>query len=200
MDTYKITELDNGDILLSKILIGLGGYTIKIFDNGDKLLKKIKSVDIKEIEELKNYNFINSSVIKCNIKKEKYDKLKYKQILDKIYGLINDGTKIIKNTKLNIKTTKKEVHGFYYMDELGISIQGVNNNKCILEIMNQCIENKFPLNMEIKLMDDMLVSVSVEHTEKLIKNSENKHQQINIDKLEEIKEKPQKNYQKEKRC
>ena len=32
------------------------------------------------------------------------------------------------------------------------------------------------------------------------KHLENKHQQINIDKLEEIKEKPQKNYQKEKRC
>jgi hypothetical protein len=36
--------------------------------------------------------------------------------------IINDGSKIIKNTKINIKTIKKLDEGFYYIDELGISV------------------------------------------------------------------------------
>ncbi len=54
---------------------------------------------------------------------------------------INDGTKIIKNTKLNIKTIKKEDEGFYYLDNIGISVQGIDSNKCLNEIISQCMEN-----------------------------------------------------------
>ena len=59
-------------------------------------------------------------------------KLKYKSVLENIYKIINDGTKIIKNSKLNIKTIKKLDEEFYYLEDLGISIQGVDSNKCLL--------------------------------------------------------------------
>jgi hypothetical protein len=42
METYKFVELDNGDILLQKIIIDNTSYTIINNENGDKLLKYLK--------------------------------------------------------------------------------------------------------------------------------------------------------------
>src|SRR3989344_5798755 len=93
-----------------------------------------------------------SIISECSIDNKEFNRLKYKPILEQIYKTINDGTKIIKNTKLNIKTIKKEDEGFYYLDNIGISVQGVDSNKCLLEIINQCIENEIELSMKIKLI------------------------------------------------
>ena len=41
METYKFTKLDNGDILLQKIIIDNTNYIIINKENGDKLLKKL---------------------------------------------------------------------------------------------------------------------------------------------------------------
>ena len=57
------------------------------------------------------------------------------------------------------KTIKKEDEGFYYLDNIGISIQGVDSNKCLLEIINQCIENEIELSMKIKLIDDITINI-----------------------------------------
>ena len=142
METYKILVLDNGDILLQKIIIDNTNYIIIEKENGDKLLKKITSINITDIKDIKDYDFKKSIILKCLINNEDFNKLKYKLILERIYKLIKDGVKIIKNTKLNIKTIKKEDEGFYYLDNIGISIQGVDSNKCLLEIFNQCLENQ----------------------------------------------------------
>lgn len=48
METYKFVELDNGDILLQKIIIDNTSYTIINIDNGYKLLKKITNVNKSE--------------------------------------------------------------------------------------------------------------------------------------------------------
>lgn len=88
-------------------------------------------------------------------------KLKYKFILEYIYKLINDGTKIIKNTKLNIKTIKKIDEGFSYIKDLGISIQGVDSNKCLHEIINQCIENHINIILQINLLDNTMININL---------------------------------------
>ncbi len=44
METFKFTKLENGDILLQKIIIDDVNYTIVNKDNGDKLLKKITNI------------------------------------------------------------------------------------------------------------------------------------------------------------
>ena len=160
MEIYKYTQSNDGDILLQKIIINDGNYTIINKDNGDKLLKKITHINITNIEDIKNYDFLKSLIIECSIYDKEFNKLKYKVILEQIYKLINDGTKIIKNTKLNIKTIKKEDEGFYYLDNVGISIQGVNSNKCLLEIINQCIKNKIGLYMKIKLIDKNTININ----------------------------------------
>ena len=160
METYKFTKLDNGDILLQKIIIDNTNYTIINKENGDKLLKKITHIDIIDIKDLKDYDFKKSSISECLIDNKELNRLKYKSILEQIYKLINDGTKIIKNTKLNIKTIKKEDEGFYYLENIGISVQGVDSNKCLLEIINQCIENEIKLSMKIKLINEITININ----------------------------------------
>jgi hypothetical protein len=161
METYKFIQLDNGDILLEKIIIDNINYTIINKENGDKLLKKITHVNIIDIKDIKDYDFKKSIIYKCLINNEDFNKLKYKSIINQIYNTINDGTKIIKNTKLNIKTIKKEDEGFYYLDNIGISIQGVDSNKCLLEIINQCIDNEIKLSMKIKLIDEITLNINI---------------------------------------
>ena len=160
MNTYKFTQLDNGDILLQKIIIDNANYTIINKDNGDLLLKKLTHVNITDLTDIKNYDFKKSIIIECLLDNKEINKLKYKSILEQIYKLINDGTKIIKHTKLNIKTIKKEDEGFYYLDYLGISIQCVDSNKCLLEIISQCIENEIELYMNIKLIDEITININ----------------------------------------
>jgi len=101
-----------------------------------------------------------SIIYECLIDNKEFNKLKYKLILEQIYKIINDGTKIIKNTRLHIKTINKEDNGFYYLNNIGISIQGVDSNKSLLEIINQCIENKIKISMKIKLIDETIININ----------------------------------------
>jgi len=60
----------------------------------------------------------------CNINDNTDEiKLKYRSILEYLY-------KIIKNTN------KKLDEGFTYIDDLGVSVQGVESNKCLYEILH----------------------------------------------------------------
>jgi hypothetical protein len=161
MEVYKFKNLENGDILLEKVLLDNTNYTITNKNNGDKLLKKITKIDINDVNDIKKYDFRKSNILSCLLNDEEITKLKYKSILENIYKIINDGTKIIKNSKLNIKTIKKLDEGFYYLEDLGISIQGVDSNKCLLEILNQCIENEISLIMKIKLNDETNVNINI---------------------------------------
>ena len=161
MEIYKFIEQDNGNILLEKVNIDINDYTIINEENGNKLLKKITDVEIKDIRDIRNCDFKKSSIIECIINEIVFNKLKYKSILEQIYKQINDGAKIIKKTKLNIKTIKKEDEGFYYLDDIGISIQGADSNKCILEILNQCIENEISLSMKIKLINSIKININL---------------------------------------
>ena len=160
METYKFTKLNNGDILLQKIIIDNTNYTIINKENGDILLKKNTHIDITDIKDIKNYDFKKSRISECLINNEECNKFKYKSVLTKIYELINDGTQIIKNSKLNIKTIKKENEGFYYLDNIGISVQGVDSNKCLLEIIKQCIENEIEIFMKIKLISEITININ----------------------------------------
>jgi hypothetical protein len=159
METYKFINLDNGDILLEKIIIDNNKYTIINKNNGDILLQK--NTFITDIKDIQKYNFTKSVITECLIDNNNFTKLKYCSILGEIYNIINDGTKIIINTKLNIKTIIKNDEGFKYLDNIGISVQRVDSNKCLLEIINQCIENKINIYLKIKLIDDILVNISI---------------------------------------
>ena len=129
--------------------------------NSSICVQKINNINITDIKDVKNYDFKKSIIQITKINNEDFNKLKYKLILEQIYKLIKDGVKIIKNTKLNIKTIKKEDEGFYYLDNIGISIQGVDSNKCLLEIINQCLENQIKLSMNIKLINNIIININI---------------------------------------
>ena len=159
MEAYKFTKLESGDILLKKTIIDSSNYKIEKQLNGDILLKKIETIYILDIDELKKYSFTNSEIISCIIDDKNVTKLKYRSVLDNVYKNIDNGTKIIKNTTLNTDTLKKEDNGYYYLDDIGISVQGVDSNKCLYEIINQFIKNKINITIEIKLVDNNIVNI-----------------------------------------
>jgi len=158
---YELTQSLNGDITLKKAIIDKTNYTIEEKENGCILLKKIVIITINDANDIKNYDFKKSTILSCLINNNDANKLKYKSILEQIYELINDGTKIIKNTKINIKTIKKEDEGFYHMDNIGISIQSTESNKTISEIVNQCTHNGIKMVMKIKLNCGITINICI---------------------------------------
>jgi hypothetical protein len=159
MNIYNKIQINENEIILEKIIIDINIYDIINLDNGNIKLIKKQIIKISSIEDLKNYNFSKSNIIECFINNNKVNKNKYKSILNDIYIIINDGSKIIKNTKLNIKTINKYDEGFYYISELGISIQRVDSNKCINEILSQSILNNIKINIIIKLSNNTIINV-----------------------------------------
>ena len=155
---YSLIYQENDDILLKKN-IGLINYSLIYQENGDILLKK--NIILTDIKDLINYNFNNSIIENCLINNIKIEKLKYKSVLNYIYHVINCGSTIIKNTKLNIKTIEINDKGFYYLNKLGISIQGTDSNKCLLEIINQSITNNLSIYMKIKLINNLIINISI---------------------------------------
>ncbi len=141
--------------------------TIKHLD--EELFLKIKILKDIELEKqrqkqiklvLEKYDFTKSIILSCFINDDKIITTKYNSILKYIYKLINDGDKIKKNTKLNIKRNEKKIDcGFFYMEDLDISIQRVDSNKCLQEIINQCNENKINIILKIKTNDDEIVVI-----------------------------------------
>ena len=160
MEVYKFKNLDSGDIFLEKTILDNTYFKIINNNNGDILLKKITSINISNISDIKKYDFRKSNILSCLLNDNNIAKLKYKSILNNIYKIINDGVKIIKNSKLNIKTIIKNDEGFYYLEDIGISIQGVDSNKCLLEIINQCIDNKITIIIKIKLNDEINININ----------------------------------------
>lgn len=124
---------------MQKVIIDYNDYVISYNENEDILLKKNNIINISDINNVIKYNFTKSNILSCIINGKEYNRLKYKSILEQIYILIDDGIKIIKTSKLNIKTIEKKDEGFYYIDKIGISVQGVDSNKCLYKIINQCI-------------------------------------------------------------
>lgn len=157
MDIYKFKDLENGDILLEKITINPAEYKIEDQDNGNKILRKVTI--IKNMDDIAKYDFKNSNILSCKLNTEICDKLKYNTILTTVYKIINDGVKIIKNTTLNIKTIAKSDKGFFYIPSLGISIQHCEANKCLSEIINQCVNNNISISIKIKLLNKVVVNV-----------------------------------------
>jgi len=160
MDIYKYTKKDNDEILLERLDINLNDYEIIELLNGIKILRK-KSIIINNIRDLGNYNFSSSTISDCYINNTKVEKLKYKSILDSIYLLINKGSTIIKNSILNIETIKKEDEGFNYIESLGISIQRVDANKCLREILIQTEKNKIKLEITLKTISNDNIKIRI---------------------------------------
>lgn len=145
--------LEDGTIIYEKENMIPDDYDVDEKNNTITLKPKKKIIKIDNIGKLREFNFSSSKIKECYLNEKRPSKNKYMSILMDIYELIDDGTKIIKNTLLNVKTKKINDKGYIYNSKLGISVQSANANKTFNEIVNQCLINKFSLNIEIKLLN-----------------------------------------------
>ena len=150
----------NGDIILTPINIDLTKYDKQLLDNGKFIFKYRTPIDVK-ISELNNYTIKGSYICKCIINNHIMNYNKYRSVLFKIYSIIGDGSDIIKNTTLNIKTVNRNDAGYIYKSELGISVQGSDTHKTLHEILTQCKKNSIQLQLQIKLVDLKIISITI---------------------------------------
>jgi len=129
-------------------------------DNEKSEIEDVES----EIEDKKLNDYVKSKITKLKINNKKVNiELKYKSILRYIYeNEINDGFRIIKNTIFkDIKTIKKENKGYYYLENIGISVRFKNSNDSLNEIINQCEINNINLYMKIELYDGEIKKIKI---------------------------------------
>lgn len=134
--------------------IVIDNYNIVKKQDGTIMLKpKMETIIIKTIEQLKDYNCINSKILSVKINNTKYSIKRFTNVLVKVYKIIDDGVKIIKKSKLNLSTKNLNNDDYRYIEEVGISFQKVSINKCILELFTQCIENSVDIELKIEFLD-----------------------------------------------
>ena len=147
-NVYTEQKQTNGDILLVKSKLYLADYTWKRQPNGDILLKKVTMVTPDDID-------------KCDFKGTKIQQAvfkdgttlinpSFKKLYEAVHKQIGDGVQIIKHSILNIKTIEDTEKGFSWYPDLGISVQRVDANKAMKEVVTQCQKN----DLEITILND----------------------------------------------
>lgn len=118
-------------------------------------LKEIKSdySIITNEQHLQNYNFTFSKILVAKVNHKNIENHHYLHLLNHIYTLIDDGSKIIKNSNsdFKIKTIETKEHGYHYLKKVGISFRAHCANSSIKEIVNQCMKEKIHYYFEIEL-------------------------------------------------
>jgi len=113
-------------------------------------------INIVSVEELFNKNLKKSKIIYCKIDNTVLDIKKYNRLILHIYNLL-DTQFILKNSVLNISNQKLNDRGFTYFENLGISIQGVESRKALIECINMCKISGFNMELKIRLHDNSIV-------------------------------------------
>jgi len=145
-------EIDTNNIIISNI----ADYTISFY-NGNMILTKKKLK--KNIDDLKKYNFKKSNILKLVIDNIELEFNKYKKVIKYLYEKIDNINLIETNTLLNIIKGKKEDNGFNYLEKLNISVQGVDANKSIKEIIHISNICNIKVDMKIKLENNEIINL-----------------------------------------
>lgn len=158
---YEVKEHANGDLILKWKKIYADEYTAEHLDNGNIHLTKKQITMVTQLDELKLYDFTDSTIYSAKLSDTHLSILSYKTICWNIYNVINNGFRIIKNTCLNVQTLKKKNEGFKYFPALGISAQSTDPNTFICEIVGQCLANRVHVVIKIVLANSSKICVSV---------------------------------------
>lgn len=112
--------------------------------------------------QLDNYSFIQSSIIKCIIDGVIIEDLNYINILEYIYDQLNDGAIIIQTpSNLKFKIGKYELNNYKFIPKLDISYQIDNDNIILNEIAKQSIVHDIKMDIMIKLVDGRLINIII---------------------------------------
>lgn len=140
----------------------ISNYNISFINNTLVLIPRIP-LEIKQeynLDNILNNDFKNSKIQECIINNTKKDIHHYRTVLLYIYG-ISDKKIIITNSKCNIRTDKINTHGFKWYEKIGLSIQGCDANKTILETVNMCKLQQIKLVLDVLLSNNVLVKIIV---------------------------------------
>lgn len=159
-NVYTEQKQPNGDILLVKKNLLLKNYTWDRQPNGDILLKKITVVGSDDISK---WDFRGSKIQCVVFNDDPRSELvtpKFKKLYETIHERIGNGAQIIKHSVLNIETLECTTKGYCWYPNLGISIQGVDANKAMLESITQCQKNNIDLELTI-LVKNQIIKITV---------------------------------------
>jgi len=119
----------------------------------------IKYIDLTDLEQLAWIDFKDSKIINTKFHFCEILFSSYRKLLEFTYNKINDGVKIIKNSRIPIKTLPTDDPEFIYMDILGIGYAANFESIQLREIFNQCKHNFLTLNITIELNDGSTVKI-----------------------------------------
>lgn len=107
--------------------------------------------------EIKNENGKIISKNKINLKENPKDKIFYRRILIDIWKT-KSTDELIKQYPKKFKITDEGGNkGYYWSDDLQLSVQGKNANNSIKDIYEFCEKNKYKIGLFIKLNDNKKV-------------------------------------------
>lgn len=136
-------------------------YNLEIVNSVLILTPKISYIDEKNLEEI---DLSGSKIIKCTVNENNIiisNKLKYMTILVDIYKKMPI-QKILQNTNLNMSLQDQNgINGYNWREELKLSIQGVDSNKAMRELIKMLKLNNYSLDMDIQLKDGKEIKIKL---------------------------------------
>ena len=156
MDYFNvISQTDTQAVLQLK-----PNYTFATLPNNEYQITTTYLV-IDNPNKLSNYNFENSTITSVTINDNVQSITTYSDLVTFIYNLINDGPRIILNTKLSVKTLDISDPNYIYISNIGIGYQTDTANNYIFEVCNQGLINQIKLNLNITLSSGTFVNVII---------------------------------------
>ncbi len=165
MNSYECVRESDGSFLVKKLgnsgtyiplevtppgISNVGQTNQPVSINQPKVSKVF--VEISNVKQLKPHNLTGAKVISCVVGNNQAEKTTWSNSIRTLYKQIADGTKIIKNSILPIKTVRKVDEGFTFIKDLGISVCVKKTRKNLVkEIIKQAKDNNLTVRMEIEL-------------------------------------------------
>jgi len=155
------------DVLYNKIIIkNISDYSIQILNN-ELIICRIIPEIVPEIvpdispsityDELIKKDLRKSKIIYCKINNELIpNMIKYKKIINYIFSKLSKDI-ILSNTKINISDKIINEKGYIYDSNIGLSIQGTDAKKALIEIIHQLSTTNQTLEIQIKLKSNDII-------------------------------------------
>jgi len=134
-------------------------YSLQVTDN--VITINTDYIIVTNPNSLGNYNFEGSTITSVNVNDTVLAITSYSDLVTYIYTLINDGPKIISNTRLVVKTIEIVDPNYIYLNTIGIGYETNTSNNYIFEISNQSIINQIKLNMNITLSNGTVINILI---------------------------------------
>ena len=134
-------------------------YSLQVTDN--VITINTDYIVVNNPNSLGNYNFEGSTITSVNVNDTVLDITNYSDLVTYIYTLINDGPKIISNTRLVVKTIEIVDPNYIYLRTIGVGYETNTSNNYIFEISNQSIINQIKLNLHITLSNGTVINILI---------------------------------------